>query len=125
MTCTITFEPTGIYRKFSGKISGLEILNSNFELQLDPNFKTAKYIINDFTDIISHAIEKAHTETYAQTDDIISKIKGELKIAIVVNSYSLMKLAHSYREMMQNQLFECELFKSIDDARSWAYNESF
>ena len=119
MPYTITSEPKGFYRKFSGEICGMEILNSNFELQLDPKFKKANYVINDFTEIDSHTVENAHTRSYAETDDIISKSKGNFKIAIVVNSNSLIKLANDYRDKLKNQFFECELFKCVDDARIW------
>ena len=119
MSYEIAWEPGGLYRKFTGKVSGKEILNSNFELQLDPRFTDVKYIINDFTGITSHSINTTYTETYAKTDDIISKKKGALKIAIVVNKDPLVDLANYYRKEMKNELFECEIFRNIEDARNW------
>jgi len=123
MSYTIEWESKGFYRKFSGNVNGMEILHSNFELQIDPKFKDAKYIINDFTEITIHSIEIAHADSYAQTDDIISKSKGKLKIAIVVNNDSLIEIANYYRKMMKNQMFECEIFECIGDARNWTSND--
>ena len=113
MSYTNIWEPEGLYRKFEGEISGDEILESNYELHEDPNFQTIKYIINDFTE------ETAHTRAYATSDDIISNTKGKLKIALVVIQPSFLVLANSYREEMRGKLFECEIFKSIEDARKW------
>ena len=118
-----TWESEGLYRKFTGEVRGDEILKSNFELHIDPNFQNIKYIINDFTEITSHSIEISHTEVYATTDDIISNTKGKLKIALIVIQPDHIDLAKNYRALMQDKLFECEIFKTIEDARKWASNE--
>ena len=119
MPHTITWESEGLYRKFIGEISGDEILESNFELHIDPNFQNIKYIINDFMEVTGHSVEVVHTKAYALTDDIISNTKGRLKIALVVTQDPLIALANSYREQMIGKLFECEIFHSIEDARKW------
>jgi len=118
-----TWKSNGLYRKFTGDVSGDEILKSNFELHVDPSFQDIKYIINDFTEITSHSITNSHTEVYAQTDDIISKTKGRLKIALVVFQAEHVDMASNYRDLMQDKLFECEIFKTIEDARKWVSNE--
>ena len=120
MPHTNTWEPGGLYRKFTGEISGEEILEANFELHIDPNFQTINYIINDFTEVTGHSIETTHTEVYASTDEIISNTKGKLKIALVVTQDPLIALANSYREEMIGNRFECNIFQTIDDACKWA-----
>jgi hypothetical protein len=118
-----TWESEGLYRKFTGEISGDEILESNYELQADPNFLTIKYIINDFTEVTSHSIETTHTKAYATSDNIISQAKGKLKIALIATQASLISLANDYRDQMRGKLFECEIFQSIEDARKWVSNK--
>jgi len=119
MPHTNSWESEGLYRQFTGEISGEEILASNFELQAHPEFQKINYIINDFTEVTGHSIDMNHTKIYATTDDIISRSKGNLKIAIVVIQESLIDLALNYRELMKGMLFECEIFQSIEDARDW------
>lgn len=116
------WESEGLYRKFTGVITGEEVLESNLELQKNPGFKDIKYIINDFTEVTGHSIEVSHTKVYASTDDIVSNTKGKLKIALVVTEASLMSLAKNYREHMIDKVFECEIFQSIEDARKWVGN---
>ena len=123
MPHSILWESDGLVRKFSGQISGEEILESNFALQAHPKFQTINYIINDFTEVTSHSIEKSHTNAYATTDEIISNEKGKLKIAIVVNQESLIELAKNYQSLMRNMLFECEIFQSVEDSRQWVEND--
>ena len=119
MPFTNTWETDGLYRKFTGVISGEEILASNFELHVEPRFQKIKYVINDFTDITGHSIETGHTKIYATTDEIISNTKGKLKIALIVIQDPLIPLANSYRDQMVGKLFECEIFKTLDKARQW------
>ena len=123
MPHTNTWGPGALYRKFTGTITGEEILESNFELHMNSDFETINYIINDFTEVIGHSIETAHTKIYASTDEIVSDTKGKLKIALVVPQDTLIALANSYREEMIGSRFECDIFKTIDEARRWASNE--
>ena len=123
MPYTNTWETDGLYRKFTGKISGDEILESNFELHTDPDFQKIKYIINDFTEVTGHSIETIHTKVYALTDEMVSRTKGKLKIALVVTQDPLIALANSYREEMIGNRFECDIFQTIEDARKWVSNK--
>lgn len=113
------WETEGLYRKFTDIVSGEEILISNFEIQSHPKFLTIKYIINDFSEITGHTVDKAHTAIYSKTDDIISDTKGKLKVAIVASTEELITLAESYRQLMKNNQFSCEIFKNLDTARQW------
>ena len=119
MTHTTNWEKDGIIRIFTGELSPEEILSSNFDIYNQPNFETIKYIINDFTEVTSLAIDNEHIKIYASTDDIISKTKGKLLIAIVATHQKHIALAKNYQQEMENNLFVCELFKNIEDAKKW------
>ena len=119
MPHTNTWEATGLFRKFSGEVDGEEILASNFEVQVHPNFEHIKYIINDFTEITGFTITTTHTRTYAKTDDIMSVTKGRLKIAIIADDEEHIALANNYREEMKNKKIECGIFDSEENARKW------
>jgi len=119
MPYTNTWEPDGLYRKFTGHIYAEEILKSNLETHKHPNFHSIKYIINDFTAIDGHSINTNHIKVYATTDSIISHSKGTLKLAQVIADTNLMPLIDDYRNQMSNELFECEIFQDIETARRW------
>lgn len=118
-----TWEQEGLYRKFTGEVSGDEILESNFGLHTHPKFQAIKYIINDFTEVTGASMQTSSTKAFATSDDIISHSKGRLKIALVVTQDPFIALANSYREQMVGKLFECEIFKTIGDARKWVSDE--
>ena len=119
MSYTNSWETNGLYRKFFAEISGDEILESNFELHAHPNFKSIKYIINDFIGVTAYSIDQSHTKAYASSDVVISNSKGKLNIALVVDQQELIALANGYREQMLGQLFKCEIFQCVEDARKW------
>jgi len=116
------WEPNGLHRMFSGHVSGAEILTSNIKLHSDVRFKDLAYIINDFSEITDHAIETVHTEVYAATDEMISRTKHALKIALVVPQPHLQDLAQNYCNLMREQIFECDIFHAVEDARQWVNN---
>jgi len=119
MPHTNTWELTGLYRKFTGEVDGEEILESNFEVQVHPNFDNIKFIINDFTEMTGFTITTTHTRAYAKTDDVMSRTKGRLKIAIIASDDEHIALAENYREEMKNNKIDCEIFDTEEDARKW------
>lgn len=119
MPYTNIWEPRGLHRMFSGEVSGDEIFESNLELHTDIRFKGIQYIINDFSGVTDHSIDLGHTEVYASTDKIISKTKHALAIALVVPQAHFFDLAKNYCDLMRGQTFECNIFQTVEDARSW------
>lgn len=115
-----TWKANSLLRKFSAEVNGEEILKSNFDLHVDPRFREIKYIINDFTGTKTLLIDATHTRKYASTDNIISEVKGEFKIAIVINKDEHIALANAYQQEMKNNFFKCEIFKTVDEAQTWA-----
>ncbi|NWF37075.1 hypothetical protein [Mariprofundus sp. KV] len=124
MPYTNNWRPNGLHRIFTGKVSGDEILTSNLEIHTDVRFKHIAYIINDFSEITGHSIESSHTEAYASTDVMISRTKHQLKIALLVPQPNQLELAHSYCELMREELFECAVFQSAEDAHCWVNNKT-
>ena len=116
---TLTWKPHCLSRKFTGDVTGEEILKSNFDLQAHPRFAAIKYIVNDFTEVANLLIDTDHTKIYASTDDIISDTKGKFKIAMVVNQEAHVDLAKSYRDSLKNNVYDCEIFETVKDAKKW------
>ena len=119
MAHKITWETNGVSRNFSDALTPGEILKSNFTIYESPQFKNIKYIINDFRDVVSFSIESDDTKIYAETDDIISRTKGKLLIAIVATHHEHVALAKNYQKELTTQLFKCEIFKTLEDAQKW------
>jgi hypothetical protein len=119
MSHTNTWETDGLYRQFSGEVSGEEILKSNLESHEHHRFHDIKYVINDFTRITGHAVEPVHMEIYAGTDEMISRSKGRMKIALVVDQAAYLPLAEQYVALMEGKRFECRIFPTLEQVRQW------
>lgn len=124
MAHIIKWEKNGLYRQFTGMVSGDEILESNFEIHVHPEFSDIKYIINDFLGVTEYSIKHSHTKAYAESDKIIAETKGKLNIAIVVNQDELLELANGYRQQMIDNKFKCHIFQTVAEARVWAEADS-
>lgn len=124
MAHTNIWKSDGLYRIFTGEVSGDEILISNLELQSDIRFKDIEYVINDFSEITGHSIGVTHTEAYALVDQVISRTKHTLKIALVVPQPSFLDLAKNYCEFMRDQTFECNILQTVAEAQSWIHSKS-
>ena len=119
MPYTNNWEEKGLYRKFTGTISGIEILEANLKLHLDPRFNNIEYVLNDFTEVSDLRVETKHTSAYAASDKVISDRMIGLKIALVVVTELQINLANAYRDQMKDSNFKCEVFTSLDDAYKW------
>jgi len=119
MPYTNNREENGLYRKFTGTIHGIEILEANLKLHVDSRFNNIKYVLNDFTEATELRVEPKHTNAYAASDKVISDRMLGLKIAIVVTTELQTKLANAYREEMKGSNFKCEIFTHLDDAYKW------
>ena len=122
MPYSVSWEPEGIYRSFSGFIDGAEILDSNMKLYRDARFKGARYIINNFSEVSGHSIDAAQLEAFVSTDEMISMEKHAFKLALVVPQDEYIGLANYLCELTKHKLFEYEHFQTIEDARKWVAN---
>ena len=60
-----------------------------------------------------------HAKALSKMNEVMSNTKHELKIALVVSEARLMRFAENYCALMQDKVFECALFLSVEDARQW------
>lgn len=119
MSYTNKWEKEGLYRIFTDKISGEEVLRSNLAIQGDARFDDIKYVLNDFTQTVEFEISDMDVNKIVATDGVAAISNARLKIAIVATLESLLDWIHLYCEKMQGSPFECNVFTNLDDAREW------
>lgn len=110
------WEEKGLHRKFSGNITGHEVLSSNLSIHNDERFETISYVINDFSNIDSFDITRHDIEDFASIDTIASTYNNHLKVIIVAANDGVLKGAKQYLEHMENTSFDCCIFENIDAA---------
>ena len=113
------WETLGLYRKFTDKVTGQEILTSNLELQRDPRFYDINFVLNDFTPIIDFDITNIDITKITVMDNVALKGNPNIKIAIVATLELFRKWVEIFVDTMKGTPFECTLFDSVEDARKW------
>ena len=113
------WEDLGLYRIFTNKVTGAEILTSNLELQGDHRFDEITYVLNDFTQIDDFDVTDIDLNKIAVMDDVAAKSNPDIKIAIVATLEPFREWAEIFVELMKDTPFACTLFDSVEDARKW------
>jgi len=113
------WESDGLYRIFTGKVTGEEILTSNLELQGDPRFDDISYVLNDFTAIVDFDVTDIDVTKIAVMDDVAAKSNPDINIAIVATLEPFIKWVNVFIDSMKGTPFECTLFDRVEDARKW------
>lgn len=113
------WEENGLYRIFTDKISGEEILTSNLTIQGDSRFDDIRYVINDLTKITEFEATEIDILKISAVDKVSARSNSYIKIAIVATSDSLLKWIQKYCIQMQDSPFECKIFETVDDAYEW------
>ena len=119
MAYSVSWEPGGIYRAFSGFVSGDDIIESNLKLYDDIRFIRARYIINNFSEVSGHSIGAIDLQAFASIDEMIAVDKQTFKIALVVPQVEYFGLVKSLWELTKNDAFKYAQFRTVEDARKW------
>jgi len=119
LTIKYKWEEEGLYRKFTDKINGDEILDDNLKLQGDVRFDDIRYVINDFTQIRDFDFSVLDVKKVAVNDEVASLSNPKIKIALISGYEPLLKWLKLYSESMEGSLYKCGIFDNSDDAYKW------
>ena len=119
MSMQYKWEKNGLYRQFTNKICGEEVLNINLNMQGDSRFDDIRYVINDFTKIVDFDFSDIDIHKISAVDNAASKSNPNIRIALVSTLEPLLVWIKLYCEKMKDSPYECEIFNNIDDAYKW------
>ena len=121
MAMSISWEPNGLIRTFTGELKGNMILESKIAVVTDKRYKGIQYEINDFSKVTSFSINPDHIRAFSNVDMMASNVKHSLRVSLVSPDGDLMELAQGFCDLMQKQehVFECRVFSVLEDAHLW------
>lgn len=115
------WEGQGLYRLYTDKISGKEVLESNLSIQGDSRFDDIRFIVNDFTNITEFEISEYDISKIVAIDNAAAKSNANIKIAIAATNADLLEWIRLYSEKMENSLYKnIRVFDTVDEAYKWA-----
>lgn len=113
------WEEKGLLRRYTDKVSGDEVFDSNLKLHGDVRFDDIHYVINDFSRITDFEVSEVDITKIAIVDNVASKSKPTLKIAIIATLEPLLAWIDMYLRVMQDSPYHCQTFASLEEAYHW------
>ena len=118
MAYTLTWEPKGVYWKYTGNVSGKEIIKASTEIYGDPRFDNLKYKLADFTDVELIEISNEEIKLITFQHSASAKSNANIKNAIVIDSGDeRAKLFADY--LMNESAWEVRVFDHLEEANQW------
>ncbi len=114
------WEKRGIYRKYQGFITGLDLLNAVREVEGDARFDQIRYVINDFSEVTEQAISQQDLEEVAALDYAAAFSNPNIRLAVVATDPSITEMASLYSEFSDSP-YPTEIFSEIESARAWCH----
>jgi len=113
------WEAGGVYKVFSGDVTGSEVLDSAVEVEEDQRFDQVRYVINDFLAVDGVDANERDIALVAAIDRAASKTNPDIRIAVVATQQKIIELAQHYSRLIEDCPFQAQLFASVEDARNW------
>ena len=117
MAYQLTWEPNGVYWKYTGNVTGEEIVEASTTIYSDPRFDNLRYKLVDFLDAENISIDKDDVELISYQHIAAARYNPRIKTAIVSKTYSY--LLQLFVENLRISEWEVEVFHHLDNANKW------
>lgn len=123
MPYSIHWEPNGVYKKYTGRVTGQEFFRAVRQVNSQPNFETFHYVINDFLDCIEFLPSKSDQEDAVAAAIGANMTNKRFVAAFVASSPEIVASLTSMAEQAKGSMQVC-LFNNLTDARRWATSQN-
>ena len=113
------WEEKGIHWKYSGTLTGDELLQSNMDIYGDPRFDSLRYQIVDLLGVESFGVSTESMEEVTLMDIGASTTNPRLVVAVVATDAQGQRLNELYDTVSGGAAWETEVFESVEEARVW------
>lgn len=117
------WEERGIYRKYSGKLHGDEILEAVQKVEADSRFDTIRYVINDYLDITDIDIKLTNIKIVAAIDSAATLTNPNIILAQVTTNPEVEDVITNYLKAAPKNSYPSKNFTHLDKAREWIVEE--
>jgi len=115
------WEPGGVYRRYTGVVSGVELIEASLDMYADSRFDDIHYLIADFSQVDGFEITMEEVEKLAHFNTAAAKTNGNVKTALVLTDDHAKGLVSIYDIVAQanNSPWENKVFATVEHARRW------
>jgi len=118
MSYNIRWEPEGVYWKYTGKVSGEEIIKSTSTIYGDPRFDDISYKFVDFEDVESIDIKEHEVSLIAFQHKAAALSNNTIKTAILIKP-ELKSLADMFVSFFEDSDWVVKVFHEYEDVQKW------
>ena len=113
------WEEKGVYWKYSGILTGDDILQSNIGIYGDSRFDNLRYQLVDMLDVESFDVDTEAMEEVTAMDAGASQTNPRLVVALVATQVQAKRLVELYETTTGGAPWETAIFESVEEARVW------
>lgn len=118
-----TWEERGVYRKYTGLLTGKLIRESVDEVEGDGRFDSIRYVINDYLAVTGMDVTDFELQAIAAIDSAASAHNKKIIIAQVSTRQDIISLVTGYDDNLQDNTYQTKIFSTLADARKWIEDE--
>lgn len=118
MSYKLIWEPKGVYWRYYGKVSGLEVLEATMLVYGASHFEDLKYKLVNFIDVECIDMNENEVRAIANRHKAAEKYNPYIKNAIVLRSKTN-KLAVKFAALFSDSRWDVQVFDDLDMANDW------
>ena len=123
MAYTMEWENKGVYWKYSGIVTGKEIVEGSTAIYGDSRFDSLAYKLVDFLDVQNVEMDKTEVALIAYQHQAAERSNPYIKNAIVIKSDNT--LANKFAEFFTGSSWQVQVFYDIESANEWLSRKPF
>lgn len=117
MAYDLVWEDNGVFWKYSGNVTGDEIIDASTSIYGDARFITLKYKFADFVDVVNIEIDESQLALIAYQHLAAERANPYLKNAILIKSGH--RMAHAFASFFSKSSWEVKVFTDLNEANNW------
>ena len=119
MPYRIVTEPRGVYKKYTGHVTGQQFLEAVQQVNASSDFETFRYVINDFTECDAFDLSAGMADEAVAAAIGAQASNPTFVAAFVARDEGILKSLASMAQIAQAYL-RVAVFESLTEARQWA-----
>ena len=120
MPYIISWSQKEVYCKFTGELTGQELIDCNMAMYGDPHFDVVHMQIFDMLEVTQIAFTVDAVMKVAAFDRAAAKMNPRMKCALVSTDHVAQKLSKIYQNEIRSSPWEGKAFQTLKEAREWA-----
>ena len=120
MPYVISWNKKEVYCKFTGGLTGQELIDCNMAMYGNPNFDVVHMQIFDMLEVTQIAFTADDVKKVAAFDRAAAKMNPRMKCALVSTDQVAQKLSKIYQNEILRSSWEGKSFQTLKEAREWA-----